>query len=330
MPAKLRDVALKAGVSIKTVSRVVNHQGELSESTRQRVLAAIADLGYRPSKVARALVTRRTDTIGLMLGDITNPFFPEVARGVLDTAEPLGYNVFLCNSDGEPPREVRILESLLDHGVDGMILFPSFEIERTLAGLVSPHQPAVVVNRPFDCPGVSAVMMQARRGAGLAVNYLIAQGHTAIAMLAGHSAGVERQQRVQGYRDALAEHGLPIVAEWIVPGPPIQSRGRASALDLLARYPQITAIFAYNDLLALGAIAACRALGRRVPEDCAIVGFDDIPLADVVSPALTTIRVNKYDLGRQAMHRLLQMLAQPDETFAPLWTDVELIVRTSA
>ncbi len=330
MPAKLRDVALRAGVSIKTVSRVVNHQGELSEPTRQRVLTAIADLGYRPSKVARALVTRRTDTIGLMLGDITNPFFPEVARGVLDTAEPLGYNVFLCNSDGEQQREVRILESLLDHGVDGMILFPSFEIEHTLAGLVGPHQPAVVVNRPFDCPGVSAVMMKARQGAMLAVGHLIARGHTAIAMLAGHSAGVERLQRVQGYRETLVEHGLPVVDEWIIPGPPIQSRGRESALALLSRYPQITAIFAYNDLLALGAIEACRVLGRRVPQDCAIVGFDDIPLADVVSPALTTIRVNKYDLGRQAMNRLLQMLAHPGQALSPLWMDVELIVRTSA
>ncbi len=330
MPAKLRDVAQKAGVSIKTVSRVVNHQGELAESTRARVLVAIAELGYRPSKLARALVTHRTDTIGLMLGDITNPFFPEVARGVLDTAELLGYNVFLCNSDGKLPSEVRILQSLLDHGVDGMILFPSFEIEPTLASLVGPHQPAVVVNRPFDFPGVSAVMMQARRGASLAVRHLIARGHTAIAMLAGHVAGAERLQRVQGYRDALVEHGLPVVEEWIIPGVPLQSRGRESALALLVCYPQITAIFAYNDLLALGAIEACRTLGRRVPEDCAIVGFDDIPFADMVSPALTTIRVNKYDLGRQAMNRLRQMLAQPDQTFAPLWTDVELIVRTSA
>lgn len=330
MPAKLRDVAQKAGVSIKTVSRVVNRQGEISEATRQRVLAAIADLKYRPSKVARALVTQRSDTIGLVLGDITNPFFPEVARGVLDIAEPRGFNVFLCNSDGDPQREVRILESLLDHGVDGIIIFPSFGIEETLMGMVTPQQPAVVVNRPFVGPGVSAVMMQTQRGAQLAVNRLIAQGHRAIAMLAGQALGMERLQRVQGYRAALAAHGLPTLDEWIVAGPPILNRGRESTHALLSRYPQITAIFAYNDLLALGAIEACRELGRRVPEDCAIVGFDDIPLANMVAPALTTIRINKYDLGRQAMNRLLEMLAQPERTFAPYWADVELIVRASA
>jgi LacI family transcriptional regulator len=148
--------------------------------------------------------------------------------------------------------------------------------------------------------------------------------------LAGYSVGVERLQRVQGYRETLEEHGLPVVDAWIVPGPPIQNRGRESALDLLSRFPQITAIFAYNDLLALGAIQACRDLGRRVPEDCAIVGFDDISLADVVSPALTTIHVNKYDLGRQAMNRLLQMLQDPAQAFPPLWADVKLVVRASA
>jgi LacI family transcriptional regulator len=330
LPAKLRDVAEKARVSIKTVSRVVNRQGEISDATRQRVLAAIAELGYRPSKVARALVTQHTDTVGLVLGDISNPFFPEVARGVLDVAEAQGYNVFLCNSDGDLQRETRILESLLDHGVDGVIIFPTFELEPQLRRLAGPDRPVVAVNRFYELPGVSSVMIRSHQGAQLAVEHLIARGHTAIATLSGQSHERARLQRVQGYRDALTAHGLPVREEWIVGGVPMQSRGRQSALALLSHYPEITAIFAYNDLLALGAIEACRALGRRVPEDCAIVGFDDIPLADMVAPALTTIRVNQYDLGRQAMKRLLEMLAQPNQTFAPYWADVELIVRASA
>ncbi len=330
MPAKLRDVAQKAGVSIKTVSRVVNNQGEISEATRQRVLAAIADLHYRPSKVARALVTQRSDTVGLVLSDITNPFFPEVARGVLDVAESCGYNVFLCNSDGNLERETRILESLVDHGVDGVIIFPTFELEPVLRRLAGPHLPIVVVNRQYDLPGVSTVMIQTRRGAQLAVEHLIRQGHTAIAMLAGQSHEVPQLERVQGYRDVLAAHGLPIREEWIIGGVPVRNRGRESALALLSRYPEITAIFAYNDLLALGAIEACQALGRRVPEDCAIIGFDDIPLAGAVCPPLTTVHVHKYELGRLAVERLLQMLAQPDQTFVPIWADVELIVRASA
>jgi LacI family transcriptional regulator len=330
VPATLRDVAQEAGVSTKTVSRVVNNQGELSEATRQRVLVAIEKLGYRPSKLARALVTQHTDTVGLVLGDITNPFFPEVARGVLDTAEAVGYNVFVCNSDGDHKREIRTLNSLSDHAVDGIINFATFELEPSLNQYAVPGRPMVLVNRLFDCPWVSAVMMQAQRGAETAVGYLIAKGRRQIAMLAGPAFSMNRLQRVRGYRAAFAAHGLPIIEEWIVPGAPIQTRGRESARALLMRYPEITAIFAYNDLLALGAMQACKELGRRVPDDCAIIGFDDIPLADSICPALTTVRVDKYELGRQAMNRLLQMLAQPGIELAPVWMDVELVVRQSA
>jgi LacI family transcriptional regulator len=330
VPATLRDVAQEAGVSTKTVSRVVNNQGELSEATRQRVLAAIEKLGYRPSKLARALVTQHTDTIGLVLGDITNPFFPEVARGVLDTAEAVGYNVFVCNSDGDHQREIRTLNSLSDHAVDGIINFATFELEPSLSRYAVPGRPMVLVNRLFDCHWVSAVMMQAQRGAETAVDYLLAKGHRQIAMLAGPAFSMNRLQRVRGYRASFAAHGLPVVEEWILPGAPIQARGRESARELLLRYPEITAIFAYNDLLALGAMQACNELGRRVPDDCAIIGFDDIPLADTISPSLTTVRVDKYELGRQAMNRLLQMLAEPGIELGPVWMDVELVVRQSA
>jgi LacI family transcriptional regulator len=330
VPATLRDVAQEAGVSIKTVSRVVNNQGEISEATRQRVLVAIEKLGYRPSKVARALVTQRTDTIGLVLGDITNPFFPEVARGVLDIAEPLGYDVFLCNSDGDHQREVRILHSLADHAVDGIIIFPTFSLENVLDEVAVPGRPLVSVNRPFDGPWASSVMMHSYCGAKKAVNHLLARQHRAIAMIAGQTSDAPRLQRIKGYRDALLEHDVPVREEWILPGAPIQARGRESACELLQCYPEITAIFAYNDLLALGALQACKELGRRVPEDCAIIGFDDIPLADSISPALTTVRVDKYELGRQAMNRLLQMLTEPGIELAPVWMDVELVVRQSA
>jgi LacI family transcriptional regulator len=323
-------VAQEAGVSIKTVSRVVNNQGEISEATRQRVLVTIEKLGYRPSKVARALVTQRTDTIGLVLGDITNPFFPEVARGVLDIAETLGYDVFLCNSDGDHEREVRTLRSLADHAVDGIIIFPTFALETMLDEVAVPGRPLVSVNRPFDGPWASSVMMHSHRGAKMAVNHLLTRQHRAIAMIAGQTSDASRLQRIKGYRDALLEYDVPVREEWIVPGAPIQSRGCESARELLQRYPEITAIFAYNDLLALGAMQACKELGRRVPDDCAIVGFDDIPLADSISPALTTVRVDKYELGRQAMNRLLQMLAEPGVELGPLWMDVELVVRQSA
>lgn len=329
MLVTMRDVARRADVSIKTVSRVVNNQGEISDATRIRVLAAIEELGYRPSKVARALVTNHTDTVGLIIGDITNPFFPEVARGVVDTAQAQGYNVFLCNADGDLQTELSMVRSLVDHAVDGIMIFPAYEGEDELKAFAEDYSPVVVVNRFFEHPRIGLVMIEVRRGAGMAVDYLVSKGHTTIGMLAGFPP-LGRLQRVQGFREALIAHRLPVIDEWILPGPPVMERGREAARQLLTQHPQVTAIFAYNDLLALGAIQACQELGRHVPGDCAVIGFDDIQLAAMVTPSLTTIRVDKYDLGRQAMTRLLEMLDAPETTFPPIWLDVELVVRESA
>jgi LacI family transcriptional regulator len=329
VPVTMRDVARKARVSIKTVSRVVNNQGEISEETRQRVLAAIEELGYRRSKVARALVTRHTETIGLIVGDIANPFFPELARGVMDTAEAREYNVFVCNSDGIVEQEARILRSLADHAVDGVIIYPGFGGGDNLRAFAK-HTPLVAINCFFDYPGASRVMIDTRRGANLAVSYLIEKGHTAVGMLAGWAPSLNLMRRVRGYRDALRAHELPFVQEWVLPGPPVVARGVESTHQLLIQYPQITAIFAYNDLLAVGAMRACQELGRRVPDDCAIIGFDDIPLAAMLAPPLTTVGVDKYELGRQAMSRLLDMLDSPGTSFPPIYLDVELVIRGSA
>lgn len=325
----MRDVALKAGVSIRTVSRVVNNEGEITEETRQRVLAAIDELGYRPSKLARALVTRRSESIGLILADITNPFFPEVARGVMDVAQGRGYSVFLCNSEGDMEKQTRLLQSLADHAVEGVIVYPGFGGGDSLRTFAEHHGPVVVLNCFFDYPGASRVMIDTRRGANLAVDHLVSKGHTAIGMLAGQARSLSLMRRVRGFREALRRHGFPFVEEWVLPGPPTIARGFDSTRYLLTEYPQITAIFAYNDLLAVGAIQACKAMGRRVPEDCAVVGFDDIPLAAMLSPPLTTVRVDKYELGRQAANRLFEMLDNPKTSFPPIYLDVELVVRES-
>jgi len=329
----MREVAQESGVSIKTVSRVVNNQGEISEETRQRVLAAIKRLEYRPSKLARALVTQRTDTVGLILGDIANPFFSEVARGVLDRARPAGYDVFLCNSDYDPQQEIHALYSLADHNVDGMIIFPCWENEEKLKAFVDQYMPLVVVNRVFaPHPGMALVLNDIRRGARLAVEYLVSKGHTAIGMLAGRAAPLHVMERVQGFREALVAHGLPVVDEWILTGSPNidVARGYEAARQLLTQHPQVTAVFAYNDLIAMGAIRACSELGRRVPDDFAVVGFDDIEFAGMIAPPLTTVHIDKYTLGQQAVTRLVEMLDDPESDFPPIRLDVELMIRKSA
>jgi LacI family transcriptional regulator len=332
VPVTMRDVARKAGVSIKTVSRVVNDQGEISEATRQRVLAVIEKLGYRPSRVARALVTHQTHTIGLVVGDITNPFFPQIARGVIDAAQAKGYNVFLCNTDGDPQQELSLLESLADHGVDGIVIYPSYDSDDNLNAFVKYYRPLVIVNHCFEHPAASQIMVDNRRGAKLAVDYLVSKGHTAIGMLTGvRDPSFDKVRRIHGFREALVAQGLPITDEWIVPGSaPTFECGYETARQLLTQHPQVTAIFAYNDLLALGAIQACHELGHCIPDDCAIVGFDDIMWAAKATPPLTTIHTDKYDLGQQASTRLFEMLDNPEATFPPIYVDVKLVIRESA
>lgn len=330
MPVTMRDVARKADVSIKTVSRVVNDQGEISEDTRQRVLAVIAEMGYRPNMIARGLVTQRTYTVGLVVPDITNSFFPEVARGVQDVARAHDYNIFLCNSDENQQEEMRTLHSLAAHGVDGIIISPCFNTKDNLNTFADQYRPIVAINHFLEHPHVGLVLTQNYQGARIAVDYLVSQGHREIGMLAGLEASPTRGQRVHGFRDALAAHHLPVPDQWILPGLPTLDSGYETAWRLLTQAPQITAIFAYNDLLALGVIKACKELGRRVPADCAVVGFDDIQLASLVDPALTTIRLDKYSIGRQAMTRLLEMLDRSEETFSPIQLEVELVVRESA
>jgi LacI family transcriptional regulator len=331
MPVTMREVAEKAGVSIKTVSRVVNREEDIAAATRKRVLAVIDELGYRPSRVARALVTQSSSTIGLVVGDIGNPFFPEVAQGVLNTAQAREYHVFLGSTNGDVSQELSILHSLADHGVAGIIIHPTYASSENLTAFLADFQPVVVINHPFAAPGVSQIMVDTQQGAQLAVDHLVGLGHREIAMLSGVADPVQTAvRRIVGFRAAMARHDLPVASGRLVPiAEPTVEQGEQATCQLLREQPEVSAISAYNDLLAVGALRACQALGRRVPDDCAVVGFDDIHLAGQVTPALTTVRFDKYGLGQQAVARLFEMLAAPTQSFPPFYSAVELVVRQS-
>ncbi|MEZ4706639.1 MAG: LacI family DNA-binding transcriptional regulator [Caldilineaceae bacterium] len=329
MPVTMRDVARMAGVSIKTVSRVVNEQGEIAVATRQRVIDAINELGYRPNRLARALITQRTHTVGLVIPDITNPFFPEVARGVQDLAQEYGYNVFICNTDGGAAATQQALYSLAEQGADGVIVFPAALSDDSLGEFADTFRPVVTINHFLEHLNVASVLVRNYDGAQIAVEYLLNAGHVAIGIIAADYPHRTTPRRVLAYMEALQKRGLPVRREWIAAGPTTLDGGYLLTHKLLAQYPEITAIFAYNDLMAAGAIGACKELGRRVPEECAIVGFDDIQLATVTTPTLTTMRVDKYALGRQAMARMLNMLEYPSQQYAPVYIDMELVVRES-
>ena len=330
MPVTMRDVAQKAGVSIHTVSRIIQEQGEIPAETRARILAVIDELGYRPNQGAGGLAMPRSHTIGIVIADITNPYFATVVRGAQDMARYRDYQVLLCNSHESQQEELRILNSLAEQGVDGIIIFPGYYTGDNLPAFAEHFRPLVVINHEIAHPNIGLVMTKNYEGARMAVDYLLDKGHRAIGMLAGRELSPARGQRVRGYRDALTAHGLSIVEEYIIAGSPTQEHGYENTLQLLRQSPEITALFAYNDLMALGALKACREMRRRVPEECAVVGFDDTLFAALTMPALTTIRLDKYATGREAMALLFDMLDAPTATFAPIELDVELVVRESA
>ncbi len=325
----IADVAREAGVSSQTVSRVINNKGEISPATRALVTAVIERLNYRPSSIARSLATNRTRTIGLSVPDIANPFWPEIARGVEDMAWEQGYHVFLCNTTEAPQREAAILQLLEDKRVDGVIVAGARLPDDRLLALLSTHPAAVLVNRTLPASNAGAVLIDAHDGAMQAINHLLKRGRRQIGFLAGPPISHNSRRHLSGYRAALAAAGQPVDDSRIVPCAPYLEDGWRAAREVLARHPGLDGLYCYNDLLALGALRACAELGRRVPDDIAVVGYDDILLASVVTPSLTTLGVSKYDVGVAAARMLFARIKGED---APreLIIKPTLVVRASA
>jgi LacI family transcriptional regulator len=323
----LADVARRAGVSIQTVSRVVNQVGETSQRTRARVLAAVEELGYRPNGIARGLRAKRSRTIAIVVPDITNPFFPEIVRGAEEAAGAAGYAIFLGNVVEDIAREASVLRVFEEQRVDGVIVCSSRQPDDALIAALKRHAAAVVVNRmvPPDVAGV--VRVDHARGARLAIEHLLTGGRKRLAFLNGLPESKGAQDRALGVDDAMRVHGLALVHRRSAA--PSVDGGDQGTRAMLAEDPAIDGLFCYNDLMAAGALRALAALGRRVPEDVAVIGCDDIQFAAMFNPALTTLRVDKFDIGHFAVRQLLDRIDgrtnQPNLLFQP-----ELVVRASA
>jgi LacI family transcriptional regulator len=328
--ATMSDVAREAAVSLMTVSRVLNGKGEVSSETRQRVLAVIARLDYRPSGVARSLVTQRTSTIGLVVPDNANPFFSEVARGVEHAAYAQGYNVFLCNTDEDLQRERAVLLSLEDKRVDGVVLCSSRLEDDQLRTVIARHPAMVLVNRRLEGEGVAAVLVDDELGGRWATEHLLRMGRRRVGLLTGPPPSRSGRQRVAGYLAAFAAANLPHSSGWMRPCAPTVEGGRQGTRELLAAHSGLTALLCYNDLVAVGALQACSELHCAVPGQLAIVGFDDIPLAALVTPPLTTCRAPRYELGCEAMRLLLNRINGSPGQHDEVLLQPELIVRGSA
>ena len=326
----IADVAREAGVSQQTVSRVINDKGEISHATRDHVTEVIQRLGYRPSSIARGLATRKTMTLGLVVPDIANPFFAEIVRGADQAAHEAGYSLLLGNAFEEPRREADVLYTLEEKRVDGIVLCSSRLSEDKLDEFCAQQPAVVLVNRSSQQPNVGTVRVDDAAGAHMAVRHLAASGRRAIGFLAGPPNSRSGQERARGYAAALTEAGLAHDPDLCVPCTPILEGGRQAALDLFTARSDVDALFCYNDLVAAGALQACARLGKRVPDDVAVIGCDDIPLAEMVTPPLTTLHVSQQEIGSAAIKLLLNTINGCANNCREIVLPPQLVIRASA
>ncbi len=305
-------MARHASVSQAVVSYVLSSSPSVTipAVTRDRVIAA-AELGYVPNSAARSLRTKKTMTIAGVIPDITNPFYPAFERGIQDVAEAKGYDLVTYNTDGIEAKEQKSLRFVREGRVDGMIMTPFHVTPADLAPLLDVGVNVVMLSgdhETWSANGIDSVSILNEQAACDAVNYLLDRGHFRIGMIAGEAGTPPREGRVRGYLRALGEHGIPREPVLIRSGDYTEAGGYQGMRDLLRLDPLPTAVFCANDLLALGAMIALREGHLRIPEDMAIVGFDDIPAARFVSPALTTIAQFPERLGRRCAAMLFERL----------------------
>jgi LacI family transcriptional regulator len=307
-PATIKDVARESGVCMKTVSNVINSPEIVKSATRQRVLEAIEALDYRPCAAARSLVTHRRNLIGLLLFDITNPAYPEIAEVIINLARKAGFTVLVCNAGRDPGEEDRYIDLLIEQHVDGVIVSVQRWEGTAVAALVRRGIKVVQLNRRSAEVSAPYVGVANENGGNLATKHLLDLGHRRIGFVRGVAYASTSQEREAGYLRALGEYGIAADPSLIVRGEFSVGSTREAARALLARQDRPTAIFAASDLMALGVMDAAAELGLRIPEDLALVGFDDIPLATNAAISLTTVRGGLGQLGEEAIELLLQLI----------------------
>jgi LacI family transcriptional regulator len=325
----MREVAEQAGVSVTTVSHVINNSRPVNPETRTRVEQAMQDLGYQPNVLARSLRRGKTQTIGVILPDNTNPYFAEVVRGIEDTSFSQGYSVILCNSDNDLDKEHLYTNVLIEKQVDGIIFVAAGLSEENIRNLQKRGVPSVLVDRQVPGVEIDSVFADNQAGGFLATNHLLSLGHEAIACISGPGGVRSSSERIAGYRQALEASGLHPNPDWIFEGDFQFLGGHSAARFFLESQPKPTAIFACNDLMAIGALHFAHENQLRIPSDLSIIGFDDIRLAEFSNPPLTTIRQSKDRMGSLAADLLLGRLANGSRAVQQEIVEVQLVLRGS-
>lgn len=329
----MKRIARDLGVSITTVSKVLNNREDIGHATRARVLARVAELGYQPNAVARSLTLRRTHTLGIVIPDLMHSFFVEIVAGLESVASARGYGLLVCSSNENPAKERAEIDMLRQRQVDGMVLASVNASGNTdlLQRLPAQNIGLVMIDRD-DHPAVKCdrVMTDDVAVGRLATSHLIDQGRTAIGHIAG-PAITHARRRAEGYRLALKQHGARARPEWLVRGGFMEGDGYRAMQALLAVRPRVDAVFAANDPSAIGAMKAVWEAGLRVPDDIAMVGTGDIALGDLLRVPLTTVGWSRDEQGKRAAELLLDRIGpDPSDEFRSVVIEPRLIVRRSS
>jgi LacI family transcriptional regulator len=332
----IKEIAKEAGVSTATVSMILNNKDEkISKPTRARVLSIAKQMNYIPNTMARSLVTRQTKTIGLIMPDITNPFFPEIARGAEDKASQCRYSVIYCSTDDSISREYKCIDTLNEKMVDGIILAHSSDRGEGMSGSRC-RVPIVLIDRDYEIPNlVGKVMVNNTAASYAGVQYLLGKGYKNILYIAGPMNTLTAKDRLEGYKVALKENNVTYNKNHVKIGEYRSHWGEVAANEFLKEGIKFDAIFCGNDLIAMGAIKALKNAGLRIPEDVGIMGFDDIYMARMLDPELTTIKQPNYEMGFQAAELLIKALEHRKKTgdledeAVKVILDTELMVRKS-
>ncbi|MGD6802328.1 LacI family transcriptional regulator [Rossellomorea vietnamensis] len=314
----IKDIAKAAGVSVTTVSRALNGYSDVKELTRQKIAAVAKEMNYSPNTLARSLVMNKSQTIGLLVSGFTKEsvkdnFTVEVLAGVNECTSEMNYDLVLFNTNSSMQREKTYTQLCRERRVDGVIIQGIRTDDPYLKEVVDSDIPCVLIDIPISSDRVGYVTTDNELGADKAVQHLLELGHRNIGMVNGHEYAFVSQKRLNGYKRALENAGISFKPEFVVDGSFKEDEANFVTKDLLMKHPEITALFCASDLMAIGAMKAAQELGKKVPEDISIIGYDDILLASYVSPALTTIAQNKFQLGFEAARMLLDLLTKGDQ-----------------
>jgi LacI family transcriptional regulator len=327
--ATIKEVAVRAGVSSATVSHVINGTRYVSDPVREQVQNAMAELGYRPNALARSLRSGQTHTLGLILPDSANPFFAEVGHSIEIAAFDQGYSVILCNTENDFAKETLYMDVLTKKQVDGMIFVATGDRSDSLRNLVEMEVPTVVMDRDFPELELDVVLTDNLQGGYLATQYLISLGHKRIGCIAGPPGINPSARRVTGYKQAMEAARLAIEPELVMNGDFHPETGWEAGRAMLSQPNPPTAIFACNDLMAMGVLRAAAELGLRIPDDLAVVGYDDIEFASYTNPPLTTIKQPKDEMGLATLRFLLGRIKDKQSAPQRALLPVSLVIRGS-